>query len=204
MEKFSTVRGVVAPFLEDGINTDDIAPSGRLRSPNVDLGKALFAERRYLADEVENDQFVLNRDPFRQSKVLITGENFGCGSSREMAVWALLSFGFRCIIGRSFGDIFAENAFKNGLLLIDLNDEMEALEDWVRQHEGQPLTIDLNATSIASDDGLLIHFEISEAHRMTLLEGLDEIARSLKFQDDITAFQDEMAKSRSWIVPSVG
>jgi 3-isopropylmalate/(R)-2-methylmalate dehydratase small subunit len=203
MEKFTRTTGIAAPMMLDNVDTDAIIPVPWLAKADVDFERALFANWRY-EDEAatkERADFILNQEPFRQARILVAGTNFGCGSSREHAVWALLGFGIRSVIAPSYGDIFYENAAKNGLLAVTLpvatvNAIGRALEDGKR---GREMTVDLEACMVTTPDGSTIPFEIDAARRTALLEGLDEIGMTLKDADAIAAFQARDRETRPWI-----
>ncbi|MGH7804081.1 MAG: 3-isopropylmalate dehydratase small subunit [Candidatus Binatia bacterium] len=204
MQKFERLTGVVATLLVDNIDTDQIIPVHRmLSSMNPDYGAGLFANWRYL-DEAPDPAFVLNQPPFDRATVLIAGANFGCGSSREHAVWALLGFGIRCIIAPSFGDIFFNNCFKQGVLPIVLPAEtVRAIaEEAATLESAHRLTIDLVACEILAPTGAVVAFEIDSSLRHVLLEGLDEIGQTLEHEDAIAAFQANDRRARPWIYRS--
>src|SRR5689334_20858932 len=176
MQAFTTVTGVAAPLLLPNINTDAMSPMIAGRSLAADLGKLLFANWRYAPDGSELPDFVLNKPPFRDSKILIAGPNFGCGSSRERAVWALMRFGIRCVIAPGFADIFYDNAFQNGLLPLTLSAaECASLAQLVAQALVPIVTVDLVQCRLEGPDGRVIAFNVSAERRAALLEGLDEI-----------------------------
>jgi 3-isopropylmalate/(R)-2-methylmalate dehydratase small subunit len=164
------------------------------------MGKGLFGGRRYRPDGNEVADFVLNRPPFRDSKIIVAGANFGCGSSREGAVWALMRFGIRCVIAPSFGDIFHENSFKNGLLLITLPaPEMSTLAELLAAATNPTLRVDLERCLIESPQGTSIPFILPPARRAALLEGLDEIGATLRHVSEIESFQRADRANRPWI-----
>lgn len=200
MEKFTRLTGIAASLLQANIDTDAIIPSAALRSIGSDWGKSLFGGWRYDAAGGEVADFVLNRAPFRQSRILVAGANFGCGSSREAAVWALQGFGIGCVIAPSFSDIFFENAFKNGLLAVVLPEaELRRLSTLLAAANDPTLTVDLETCRIVTPQGQAIPFAISPARRAALLEGLDEIGQTLRHEAEIAAFQAEDAAARPWI-----
>src|SRR6184192_1507601 len=162
MEKFTVLDGVAAPLKMTNVDTDRIIPKQYLKTiKRTGLGKGLFAEMRYNADGSENPDFVLNKPAYRRAKILVTGENFGCGSSREHAPWALLDFGIRCVIASSFADIFYNNCFKNGILPIKLPQQIvDQLMDDAKKGANARLTVDLQQQTIERPDGEKIHFEI--------------------------------------------
>jgi len=200
MEKFTAVHGIAASFPQENIDTDAIIPARYLRSLGADLAGGLFARSRYLADGKEDPDFVLNRPPFRESRILVAGGNFGCGSSREAAVWALLRFGIRAVIAPSFGDIFFENALKNGLLPVILPEaQVQELLTHLATSNDPTLAVDLGRCTVETPQGRSIPFAIAPARRAALLEGLDEIGQTLRRDADITAFQTTDAATRRWI-----
>lgn len=164
------------------------------------LGKGLFAEARYNEDGSENPDFVLNKPAYRGAKILVAGDNFGCGSSREHAPWALLDFGIRCVISTSFADIFYNNCFKNGILPIVVSPEdLEKLLDDAERGANAILTVDLEAQEITGPDGGRLHFDIDAGRRHILLEGLDDIASTLKSDAAISTFESKNRTERPWL-----
>jgi 3-isopropylmalate/(R)-2-methylmalate dehydratase small subunit len=201
MEKFDRLTGIAAPLLLENINTDAIIPVPWIVNFGRDLGHGLFGGWRYDAAEREKPDFVLNQPPYRETKILLAGRNFGCGSSREEAVWALLGFGIRCVIAPSFGDIFFENSFKNGLLPVVLEpDGVAALARAIADAPSSPvLTVDLEACTIDAPRGAQLSFAIQEGRRRNLLLGLDEIGQTLTRGGDIDRFQAADRARRPWI-----
>jgi 3-isopropylmalate/(R)-2-methylmalate dehydratase small subunit len=200
MEVFTTVTGIAAPLLLPNINTDAMSPMIAGRSLAADLGKLLFANWRYAPDGSELPDFILNKPPFRDSKILIAGPNFGCGSSRERAVWALMRFGIRCVIAPSFADIFYDNAFQNGLLPLTLSAaECASLAQRVAQAPVPVVTVDLVQCRLEGPDGGIIAFNVSAERRTALLEGLDEIEVMLRMEDDIAAYEADDRRLRPWV-----
>jgi 3-isopropylmalate/(R)-2-methylmalate dehydratase small subunit len=201
MDKFTTLTGVAAPLPIINIDTDMIIPKQYLKTiKRTGLGTALFSEMRYKEDGTENPDFVLNKPAYRQSKIIIAGDNFGCGSSREHAPWALLDFGVRCVISTSFADIFYNNCFKNGILPIVVKpEELALLLDDAERGANATLTVDLAAQTISGPDGGTIHFDIDPARKHVLLEGLDDIASTLKHDSQIGGFENKLAAERPWI-----
>jgi 3-isopropylmalate/(R)-2-methylmalate dehydratase small subunit len=200
METFTTVTGIAAPLLLPNINTDAMSPMIAGRSLSADIGKLLFANWRYHPDGSEIADFVLNRPPFREAKILVAGPNFGCGSSRERAVWALMRFGIRCVVAPSFADIFYDNAFQNGLLPLTLfAAEHAAFAEAVTQAQEPIVTVDLDRCLLTGPDGRSLSFTIPAERRTALLEGLEEIAVILRMEDDIDAFQTKDRRERPWI-----
>jgi 3-isopropylmalate dehydratase small subunit len=189
MKPFSHIAGVAVPMLEDDVNTDQIAPvSGQL---NPDYGAFLFARQRWLPDGGPNPDFVLNLPQFMQPRILVVGKNFGCGSSREAAVWGLMGVGIFCLVGTEFSEIFRENCLQNGVLTIDLNaPDLKAFRDEVVEVNGSAaFEIDLPSQSISCPSGTTFTFAISAADKVRLLEGLDDIGLTLKHAEEITAWE---------------
>ena len=200
MEKFLEFKGIAAPLPMMNIDTDMIIPKQFLKTiKRSGLGKNLFHELRFdLQGNVKND-FVLNWDPYKSASILITGENFGCGSSREHAPWSLLDFGFKCIIAPSFADIFYNNCFKNGILPIKLN--QEKVDYFVKEAENKKmLSINLEKQLIIDEEENTIDFEIDSFRKKCLLEGLDDIALTLKKVNKIDAFEKNLNIKLPWIV----
>ncbi len=201
MERFTTLTGVAAPLDKINVDTDAIIPKIHLRTiKRTGLGAALFEEWRFREDGSENPDFVLNQPPYRDAKILIAGENFGCGSSREHAPWALLDFGIRCVIAPSFADIFFNNAFKNGILLITLpKEQVEALMADARDRENPELTIDLERQEIRRPNGAVVPFEIDPFRKRCLLEGLDDIGLTLEREAAIAEFEAQRRATQPWL-----
>ncbi|ANU26299.1 3-isopropylmalate dehydratase small subunit [Planococcus versutus] len=191
MKPFLTQTGIVAPLERSNIDTDAILPKQFLkRIEKSGYGQFLFYDWRYTGDE-ENPDFVLNKPPYRNASILLTGENFGCGSSREHAPWALKDFGFETIIASSFADIFYNNCIKNGILPIRMSKEyIQELFKKVNGHEGYELTINLESKTIVGDSGESVSFEIDDYMRNMLLEGLDEIGSTIKHMQEIEKFEE--------------
>ncbi|AQS41796.1 MAG: 3-isopropylmalate dehydratase small subunit [Candidatus Tokpelaia hoelldobleri] len=200
MEKFTKLTGVAAPLPIVNIDTDMIIPKDYLKTiERTGLGKGLFADMRYREDGSENPDFVLNKPAYRKASILVAGDNFGCGSSREHAPWALLDFGVRCVISTSFADIFYNNCFKNGILPIKVTPEqLEALLDDASRGANATLTIDLEAREIHGPDGGVITFELDGFRRHCLLNGLDDIGLTLQKSSEIDAFEKRDAVERPW------
>lgn len=201
MDKFTTLTGVAAPLPIINIDTDMIIPKQYLKTiKRTGLGSALFSEMRYHEDGSENREFVLNKSAYRDAKIIVAGDNFGCGSSREHAPWALLDFGVRCVISTSFADIFYNNCFKNGILPIVVTPEqLELLMDDAARGSNATVTVDLEAQTIKGPDGGTVSFDIDPARKQTLLEGLDDIAMTLKKDAQIGGFESKVAADRPWI-----
>lgn len=200
MEKFTTLTGIAAPLPLRNIDTDMIIPKQFLKTiKRTGLGKSLFFEMRYDEAGKELPDFVLNKPAYRQAQILVTGENFGCGSSREHAPWALLDFGIRCIIAPDFADIFYNNCFKNGILPIKLpQSEVDKLLDDANRGANATISIDLEKQEIRGPDGGCIHFEIDAFRKHCLLNGLDDIGLTLQKESAINAFEGGTAASRPW------
>ena len=201
MDKFTQLTGVAAPMPIINIDTDMIIPKQYLKTiKRTGLGSALFSEMRYRDDGSENPDFVLNKPAYRQSKILVVGDNFGCGSSREHAPWALLDFGIRCVISTSFADIFYNNCFKNGILPIVVTPEQLALlMDDAERGSNATSSVDLVSQTIKGPDGGTLHFDIDPARKHILLEGLDDIASTLKSDPAISSFEQQMSANRPWL-----
>jgi 3-isopropylmalate/(R)-2-methylmalate dehydratase small subunit len=206
MEKFTTLTAVAAPLPMINVDTDMIIPKQFLKTiKRTGLGKDLFNEMRYLDDGSENPDFVLNKPAYRNAQILISGENFGCGSSREHAPWAIVDFGIRCIIAPSFADIFYNNTFKNGILPIVLPPEdVEKLMDDANRGANAIVTIDLENQTITGPDGGEISFEIDPFKKHCLLNGLDEIGLSLKKEQSITDFEVKRRVATPWLDAAAG
>lgn len=201
MQKFTRLTGIAAPLMRPNIDTDVIIPIDDCVSvPRAEQGRCAFRAWRYLSDGSDNPDFVLNRAPFRGAVILLAGINFGCGSSREPAVWALMGMGIRAIIAPSFGDIFYNNCFQNGVLPIMLPEEtIRALADEVEASPESPMTVDLENRVILSAAGREVGFPIEEARRAALLQGLDEIGMTLAREEKIVAWQKADRIRRPWI-----
>ena len=200
MDKFTTLTGVAAPLPIINIDTDMIIPKDYLKTiKRTGLGAGLFAEARYKEDGSENPDFVLNKPAYRNAQILVAGDNFGCGSSREHAPWALLDFGIRCVISTSFADIFYNNCFKNGILPIVVSPEnLEKLMDDASRGSNAVLTVDLEAQEITGPDGGTIKFDIDAFKRHCLLNGLDDIGLTLEKASSIAAFEKTNAQTHPW------
>lgn len=191
MKAFKKHTGLVAPLDRANVDTDQIIPKQFLkRIERTGFGQFLFYDWRYLPDGEPNPSFVLNQPRYRGASILVAGKNFGCGSSREHAPWALGEFGFRAIIAPSFADIFANNCFKNGMLPIALTaEQVGEIMSRAQEQEGYQLTVDLERQTIDDSQGLSILFVVSEFQRYCLLEGLDDIALTLRHEDAIRAYE---------------
>jgi 3-isopropylmalate/(R)-2-methylmalate dehydratase small subunit len=201
MEKFTKLTGVAAPLPITNIDTDMIIPKQYLKTiARTGLGKGLFSEMRYREDGSENPDFVLNKPAYRKAEILVAEDNFGCGSSREHAPWALLDFGVRAIISTSFADIFYNNCFKNGILPIKVSKEnLAKLMDDASRGANATLTVDLEAQEIRGPDGGVVKFDIDAHRRHCLLEGLDDIGLTLVKAPKIADFETKLAAERPWI-----
>ena len=201
MEKFINLKGVAAPFNILNVDTDKIIPKQFLTTiKRTGLGKHLFDEMRYKDDGSERTEFVLNKGPYRKSKILVAGDNFGCGSSREHAPWALSDFGIKCVISTSFADIFYNNSFKNGLLpIIVTKDQRDALLEDAKDIENPELEIDLESQEIRRPNGAIIKFELDSFRKKCLMEGLDDIGITLKKAKNIEEFENLRNHQRPWL-----
>jgi 3-isopropylmalate/(R)-2-methylmalate dehydratase small subunit len=201
MQPFTTHTGIAVPLLADDINTDQIAPVQAMRQLKPDYKALLFMRARRRDDGSEDPDFVLNRPQFRNAGILVTGHNFGAGSSREAAVWGMLANNIRVIVARSFADIYRENCLQNGLLPIVLEPQQaEAFTQRVLAASGQaPFTVDLQTQRISGPGGPDIGFDIPAADRMRLIEGLDDIGLTLKHADEIAAWERRMAVDEPWL-----
>jgi len=200
MQKFTTLTGIAAHLPMINVDTDMIIPKQYLKTiKRTGLSKGLFAELRYDEEGKPLSDFVLHKPPYDKATILITGENFGCGSSREHAPWALLDFGISCIIAPSFADIFYNNCFKNGILPITLPQaEIDKLIDDASRGANAVLSIDLPAQEIRGPDGGVIHFDIDPFRKRCLMEGLDDIALTLEKAEAIDAFEQSARAARPW------
>lgn len=199
MQPFTTLTGVAAPMRSVNIDTDQIIPKDYLKTiKRTGLGKGLFADKRYRDDGSENPDFVLNKPAYRAAQILVAGDNFGCGSSREHAPWALQDFGIRCIISTSFADIFYNNCFKNGVLPIVVSPEdLEKLFDDADRGANATVTVDLAAQTIQGPDGGTLHFDIEPFRKQCLLNGLDDIGLTLEKGAAIETYEAKLAE-RAW------
>lgn len=200
MEKFTTLEGIAAPLMRANIDTGAIIAPIYMLSRSIDLGQKLFANWRYAADGAEVPDFVLNQPRYRKSQILVAGPNFGCGSSREGAVWALMRFGIRCVIAPGFGEIFFSNACQNGLLPVRLSEsETERLAEAVMAAPEPIVTVDLVRCIVVSPGGEEVSFALAEDRRMSLLEGLDETSLILRHENEIDAYQAHLRVERPWV-----
>jgi len=201
MEKFTRLTGVAAPLPIVNIDTDMIIPKDYLKTiERTGLSRGLFADMRYNQDGSENEDFILNKPAYRQTKILVAGDNFGCGSSREHAPWALADFGIRCVISTSFADIFYNNCFKNGILPIKVSpQDLEKLLDDASRGSNATLTIDLERQEIYGPDGGCLPFDLDEFRRHCLLNGLDDIGLTMQKADHIDHFEADLATEQPWV-----
>jgi 3-isopropylmalate/(R)-2-methylmalate dehydratase small subunit len=201
MEKFVKLSGIAAPLRMINVDTDIIIPKQFLKTiRRAGLGIHAFNDIRYNEDGSENPDFILNRAPYRNAKILITGENFGCGSSREHAPWAILDFGIRCVIAESFADIFYNNAFKNGILPIRLpREQVDILMNAAEENPDLPLEIDLEKQTITRGNQFSFAFDVEAFRKHCLLNGLDDIGLTEVKDDKITAFETSDKIKRPWI-----
>jgi len=201
MQKFETLTGVAAPMPIDNIDTDMIIPKQYLKTiQRTGLGKGLFSEMRYKDDGSPNPDFVLNKPAYRQAKIIVAGDNFGCGSSREHAPWALLDYGISCVISTDFADIFYNNCFKNGVLPIKVaREDLAKLMDDADRGANSTLSIDLPAQEIRGPDGGVVKFEIDPFRKHCLLEGLDDIGLTLVEAPAISTYETKAKTAHPWL-----
>ena len=201
MEKFKNITAVAAPLPEVNVDTDKIIPKQYLKTiERTGLGKGLFSELRYNDDGTENKDFVLNKSQYRNAKILVAGDNFGCGSSREHAPWALLDYGIKVVISTSFADIFYNNCFKNGMLPIVLDEkEVTLLMEETERGSNATLSVDLESQEITTSDGNKINFKIDKFLKHCLLNGLDDIALTLEKNSEIGSYEDKIKSQRPWL-----
>lgn len=201
MEKFTSLTSVAAPMPVINIDTDMIIPKQFLKTiKRTGLGKSLFYEMRFNEDGTENPDFVLNQPAYRKANILVAGDNFGCGSSREHAPWALLDFGVRCVISTSFADIFYNNCFKNGILPIALpQEQVDVLMKDAEKGANARMTIDLEAQTVTTSDGETFSFELDSFKKHCLMNGLDDIGLTMEKAAAIDSFETAVAQSRPWV-----
>ncbi len=201
MDKFTTLDGIAAPLPQINVDTDMIIPKQYLKTiQRTGLGVALFSEMRYHDDGSEKPDFVLNKPAYREAEILVSGDNFGCGSSREHAPWALLDFGIRCVIAPSFADIFYNNCFKNGILPIALpQEQVDKLMDDAERGANARMTVDLEAQTIRGPDGGIIAFEIDPFKKHCLLNGLDDIGLTMEKEQSISDFEAKRRDVTPWL-----
>ena len=200
MDKFTTLTGIAAPMPLVNIDTDMIIPKQFLKTiQRSGLGKNLFDEMRYTQDGQEIPDFVLNQPAYRKAEIIVAGDNFGCGSSREHAPWALLDFGIRCVISTSFADIFFNNCFKNGILPIVMPQEVvDVLMADAKKGANARMTVDLEAQTVTTSDGQSFGFDVDPFRKHCLLNGLDDIGLTLEKVSSIDAFEAKNASLRPW------
>ncbi|SDI88848.1 3-isopropylmalate dehydratase small subunit [Aliiruegeria lutimaris] len=201
MDKFTTLTGIAAPLPLINVDTDMIIPKQFLKTiKRSGLGVNLFDEMRYDSDGNEVEDFVLNKPAHRDAKILVSGDNFGCGSSREHAPWAIKDFGISCVIAPSFADIFFNNCFKNGILPIALpQEDVDKLMDDAERGSNAIITVDLESQTITGPDGGEIHFEVDAFKKHCLLNGLDDIGLTLEKVASIDVFEEKAAQARPWV-----
>lgn len=204
MQKFDKLSGIAAPMPLINIDTDMIIPKQFLKTiERTGLGKHAFHEMRFDDQGRENPDFVLNKEPYRKAEIIVAGDNFGCGSSREHAPWALLDFGIRCVISTNFADIFFNNCFKNGILPIKLDKKhVDALMDDARKGANARIDIDLEKQEITRPDGEKIRFEVDPHRKYCLLNGLDDIGLTLQQGKDIASYEEKQKSRQPWLAVS--
>ena len=200
MQKFTTLTGIAAPMPMINVDTDMIIPKQFLKTiKRSGLGANLFDEMRFDDDGKEIDSFVLNQPAYREAEILVAGDNFGCGSSREHAPWALLDFGIRCVIAPSFADIFYNNCFKNGILPIALpQDVVDVLMKDAEKGANARISVDLEAQTVTTSDGEVVSFELDAFKKNFLLNGLDDIGLTMEKVSSIDAFESKAQAARPW------
>ena len=201
MDKFTTLTGVAAPLNIMNIDTDMIIPKQYLKTiARTGLGKGLFSEMRFKDDGSENPDFVLNKPAYRDAQIIVAGDNFGCGSSREHAPWALLDYGIRCVISTSFADIFYNNCFQNGVLPAKVSaEDLAKLMDDASRGANATLTVDLESQEIRGPDGGVVKFDIDGFRKHCLLNGLDDIGVTMQKGDAISTFEKQTTGARPWM-----
>ncbi len=206
MDAFTTLTGIVAPLDRVNVDTDQIIPKQYLKTiKRTGLREGLFSDWRYAGDGNPQEGFVLNQPRYDGASILLARDNFGCGSSREHAPWALLDYGFRCVIAPSFADIFFNNCFKNGMLPVVLtNAEVDQLFTEVEPRPGYQLSVDLAAQTVTTPDGTSFHFDVDPFRKDCLLNGLDEIGLTLQKEADITAYEQRRKSEAPWLFPDLG
>ena len=201
MDKFTKLRGVAAPLNMINIDTDKLIPKQFLKTiKRTGLGKHLFNEMRFNEDGSEKQDFVFNKSAYREASIIVAGDNFGCGSSREHAPWALLDFGIKCVISTSFADIFYNNCFKNGILPIVVNkQQLDQLMDDAENGANAVLDVDLEAQEIIRPSGEKVTFEIDEFRKHCLINGLDDIGLTMEKEENIDNFEKRRAAEQPWV-----
>ena len=201
MEKFEKLTSVAAPLPIANVDTDMIIPARYLKTiKRTGLGEGLFANMRFNEDGSDNEEFVLNQPAYKDAQILVAGNNFGCGSSREHAPWALMDYGIKCVISTDFADIFYNNSFKNGMLLIKVGpEELDMLMDDAGRGANATVTVDLEAQEITGPDGGVIRFEIDSFKKHCLLNGLDDIGLTMEKEDKIASFEESHKAAQPWL-----
>ncbi len=201
MEKFEKLTSVAAPLPIANVDTDMIIPARYLKTiKRTGLGEGLFANMRFNEDGSDNEEFVLNQPAYKDAEVLVAGNNFGCGSSREHAPWALMDYGIKCVVSTDFADIFYNNSFKNGMLLIKVGpEELDMLMDDAGRGANATVTVDLEAQEITGPDGGAIKFEIDAFRKHCLLNGLDDIGLTMEKEDKIASFEESHKAAQPWL-----
>lgn len=201
MQPFTTLTGLAAPLDEPNVDTNQLCPTRFNKVPRgPGHARILFHDRRFDANENEKD-FVLNREPYRAARVLVADRNFGCGSAREYAVWALYEFGIRCVIASSFGDIFVNNSYKNGLLPVVLpHNSVVAIRGQILGKSGATISVDLASQSLADVQGVIHQFDVHPVRKKCLLEGLDDISRTLQYRSQLNEHNDNYIETRPWLI----
>ena len=201
MEKFEKLTSVAAPLPIANVDTDMIIPARYLKTiKRTGLGEGLFANMRFKEDGSDNEDFVLNQPAYKDAQILVAGNNFGCGSSREHAPWALMDYGIKCVISTDFADIFYNNSFKNGMLLIKVGpEELDLLMDDAGRGANATVTVDLEAQEITGPDGGVIRFEIDSFKKHCLLNGLDDIGLTMEKEDKIASFEESHKAAQPWL-----
>jgi len=203
MRSFTRLTAVAVPIDLPNVDTDRIIPARFLRQPrSADYARFLFHDVRFAPDGSERPEFVLNQPAYRQAQIVVAAENFGCGSSREMAVWALDAFGVRCVVAPSLGDIFHQNCLKNGLLPVILSaNAVTALRQRLHETPGTTLAVDLDAQTVTTPDGAQHRFEIDPFRKQMLLTGQEELALTLGYDAQIRSFEERHEREMPWLVP---
>lgn len=201
MEKFTTLTAVAAPMDRPNIDTDQLLPARFLRRPREEgFGDVLFIDQRQNDDGTPNPDFVLNKPAYKDARIIVADRNFGGGSSREGAPWALLDYGIRCVVASSFGDIFYNNSLKNGLLPVRLSDDdVKAMRQQLHDKPGATLTVDLAAQTVTAPDGSTHTFDIEPFRKQSLLKGLDDVGMTLERDKEISAFEEGYRARRPWL-----
>jgi 3-isopropylmalate/(R)-2-methylmalate dehydratase small subunit len=201
MEKFTTLTAVAAPMDRPNIDTDQLLPARFLRRPRDEgFGDVLFIDQRFDDDGNPRPDFVLNQEPYKEARIIVGDRNFGGGSSREGAPWALLDYGFRCIVASSFGDIFYNNSLKNGLLPVRLpEDALTGIRAQLHDNPGTTITVDLESQTVTAPDGTAHSFDIEPFRKQSLLKGLDDIGMTLEHETEIDTFEEGFRQRRPWL-----